>query len=115
MSTWGHQPDGPRGAIGISANGLVRVELDAGGRVSDLTINPQALLTSATDLSADLIQAFHQAQDDSRAQAAQLVSGLSSPDRLQDLADRINDDADRRFSEISTLLHDLDRRTGSEW
>ena len=93
---------------GEAADGRVRVELDASGRVRDISFDDGL---SRAELREALIAAFHEAQDALRVG----YEGLPSVQRLGEAAAEVTAAAERRFAEISQALYDLDRRAEREW
>ncbi len=106
-------------ASGEAGDGLVRVEVDGGGQVLDLTLDPRAMRLPAWELAAAVRSALQQAQTTARAEAEELASQLGmtvpSRERLAASLDEGTASAERRLNEYSAALYDLSRRAGSEW
>jgi hypothetical protein len=110
--------DGEPPVSGAAAGGLVRVELDAAGRVVDVVLDAEVRSLPLAELSSALVTAFRQAQAAAGARAEAVAGqygGLPSGERLVAASEEATADAERRFNEISTVLHDLERRAGRQW
>lgn len=116
---WEQSPFHEPAAVGEAANGRLRVELDATGRVSNILLDQAVASLPLPELREAIIAAFQQAQDAARTNAEQVADrrygGLAPRERLEAVAADASAAADRRFAEISTVLHDLDRRAEHEW
>jgi len=101
------------GTIGEAAGGLIRVELDADGRLWDLELDPRVTAWPVTELRDALVAAITQAQDELRdeVEAASQAYAAAFP---QQVAEAIAL-ADRRFAEISTALYDIAKRADRTW
>ncbi len=101
------------GTTGEAAGGLIRVELDADGRLWELDLDPRVMALTATELRDALVTAITQAQDELRdeVEAAVRPYAAAFPEQVAE-ATAV---ADRRFAEISTALYDIAKRTGRSW
>jgi hypothetical protein len=98
-------------SVGEGADGLVRVELDDGGLIGNVVLDERAMDLPAARLSAGLVDAIREAQE----RVALRLAEQPSTQRLAAAAAEATLEAERRFDEISTVLHDLDRRAGRSW
>ncbi|GAA2674505.1 YbaB/EbfC family nucleoid-associated protein [Actinoplanes palleronii] len=108
--------EGP--AAGEAADGRVRVELGADGRLSDLYLDPRVAYLPVEQLRDALVEAFTTAQDTAADRTGPATSGYGTPvapDRLKAALAEASDSAERRFAEISTALSDLSRRSARPW
>jgi DNA-binding protein YbaB len=106
-------------ATGEAAGGLVRAEVDGGGQLSDLALDPRAMRLPAAELAEALKSALQEAQAAFQLQlaetAGQLGGRLPSRSQLTGELDEMSASAERRMNEICTALYDLSRRAGSQW
>jgi DNA-binding protein YbaB len=106
-------------ASGEDADGLVRVEVDGGGQVVDLTLDPRAMRLGASELAEAVKTALQRAQAAARSeletQTRHLGEVLPSRDRLAATLEEATASAERRLGEFSTAMYDLSRQAGSQW
>ncbi|MEU4618455.1 hypothetical protein AB0G04_00555 [Actinoplanes sp. NPDC023801] len=86
-------------SAGEGADGLVRIELDGAGRLWDVVLDPRVTDLNADELRTALFDAITEAQD-----------GMPAPPSYEDTVADVSTAAERRFAEISGVLHDLARR-----
>ena len=105
---WETEVNRSYGVAGEAADGRIRVELDADGRLWDLTLDPRVTALPVDELRAALITAFTQAQDDLMDEVAEAAEPYATafPQRIAE----VSADAERRFAEISTALYDIAKR-----
>ncbi|WP_433792498.1 hypothetical protein [Actinoplanes sp. CA-252034] len=94
-------------SIGEGADGIVRIELDGDGRLWDVVLDPQVTELTVDQLRTALFDAITAAQAGMPAPSA--PAGPPASDFEASVAD-VNTAAERRFAEISAVLHDLSRR-----
>ncbi|GIF04270.1 YbaB/EbfC family nucleoid-associated protein [Actinoplanes siamensis] len=115
MGDFSYGPGRSSGASAEAADGRVRVELDADGRLADLYLDPRVAYLPLDELRAALIEAFTAAQDEVRERAGSRYDGAAAPERLRDALAESSDTAERRFAEMSVALYDLSRRAARPW
>lgn len=102
-----------------AADGLVRVEVDGAGHVTELVLDPRAMRLGASELAEAMKAALQQAQAAARSevegQVRRLGEALPSRDRLAATLEEATASAERRMNEFSTAMYDLSRRAGSQW
>jgi hypothetical protein len=108
-------PDSSGFVAGEAAEGRVWVELDAGGRLNDLYLDPRVVYLPLEELRAALIAAFTAAQDQIQDQPPSRYAVTATPERLRNALAEASDAAERRFAEVSTALNDLNRRAARPW
>jgi DNA-binding protein YbaB len=104
-------------ASGEAADGLVAVEVDGGGQVLDVTLDPRAMRLPASELAEAVKTALRQAQASARSQveeiAGRVAARIPSRETLAATLDEVNASAERRMNEFSAALYDLSRRAGN--
>ncbi len=97
------------GEFASRSDDRVRAVVDGTGRLTDLTISPELLASPARNVAQAVFQAVAEAQ--AAATAASAVAAGSDLERqLADALAEVTLEADRRLSELATLVGDLSRR-----
>lgn len=116
--SWVPEQIGSIRTTGEDDDGLVRVEVDGGGQVMDLTLDPRAMRLRAPELTEAVKTALQRAQAAARSELESQIRHrgevLPSRDRLAATLEEATVSAERRFNEFSTAIHDLSRRAGSQ-
>ncbi len=95
-----------------AADGLVRVEVDGSGAVTDLVLEPKAMRLPSADLAAAVRQAIGDAQSAARAElekAPPMAATVEVADMQRALTD-ISSDARRRLGEFAAIAEQLTAR-----
>jgi DNA-binding protein YbaB len=109
-----HQLKDLRGE-GSAADGLVWVQVDGSGQLTDLVFDTEAPhLLSTAELAAAVKAAILQAHAAVQPQLAQLVAGtapaLPGHDQLADALSQASLVAERGLNEMTTMVYDLVRQ-----
>ncbi len=89
-------------SAGSGADGLVRIELDADGRLWDVVLDPQITELTVDELRTALFDAITEAQAG--------VPATGGTDTFDNAVSDATSAAERRFAEISEALQDLSRQ-----
>ena len=110
---WETEVNPSYGVAGEAADGRIRVELDADGRLWDLALDPRVMTLPVEELRSALITAITRAQDDllDEVEEAARPYAIAYPQQVSD-ASAV---AERRFAEISTALYDIAKRADRSW
>jgi DNA-binding protein YbaB len=113
--------DGPSPAAsvrgkGSSADGQVRAEVSAFGRLEELKIDPMLSRAGATAIADHVLAAVQAAQDDAQRQASELLGAAAGPVDTSAMSAELNQVAadatrgfDRMITDLDAVLRRLDR------
>ncbi|MDP9793775.1 DNA-binding protein YbaB [Catenuloplanes nepalensis] len=93
-----------------AAGGLVRVEVDGAGQVTDVWFDPRAMRLASADLAEAVLAALRQAQAAAREQAAGIAVAPAREEYAAASA-RAVEEAERRMAQITSMLDGLVRRS----
>jgi hypothetical protein len=93
----------PLVGTGEGAGGLIRATATAGGRITDLDLNPRALRMGSAELSEEILAAVNGALDDLRTKVSEAAA---TPD-LSGLAERLKEVQETSKRQLSGLIESL--------
>ncbi|MGW5358908.1 YbaB/EbfC family nucleoid-associated protein [Actinopolymorpha pittospori] len=103
--------------LGEAADGKVRVEVQAGGVVQSLEIDPRAMRMASADLSAAVLEAIQLATEDAGAKLAEILetampgagaglAGLTDPSQAAEGADALQSNIDGIIESLQRSLRE---------
>jgi DNA-binding protein YbaB len=108
----GQAPEQEVRGVGTAADESVRAEVDAFGRLAELSIDPSLLRQGTTAIARYVREAVRAAQDDARSTSSRLLAqaSLLTSDDLPARLEQLTDEAMRGFHRVSADLDAALRR-----